>query len=288
MNKILILFTLLVSFLPLFAQDGTDTLKIKSIETRDGNTYIGRLLSETGDSIVLNTDKLGILRFSKTDVLVLRDLDKVSTVKGEYWLPNPQSSRYFWAPNGYGLKKGEAYYQNIWVFYNQVSVGLTDQFSIGGGLLPVFLLGAEVVPVWIVPKFSLPLKKDKINLGTGAFLGTAIGEDTGIFGLLYGTTTFGSRDKNMSIGLAYGFGGGEWMETPVINLSTMLRFSPKGYFISENYLIPVDGEVVAIVSLGGRSIIRKIGLDYSLWIPVGGGIGGFRAAPFLGISIPLR
>jgi hypothetical protein len=129
--------------------------------------------------------------------------------------------------------------------------------------------------------------KEKVNLGTGAFLGTVIGEDTGIFGLLYGTSTFGSRDKNMSIGVAYGFAGGEWMGRPLVNLSTMVRISPKGYFISENYFLPIAGQFAGVISLGGRSIIRTIGLDYSLWIPIGADIGGFFAAPFIGISIPL-
>lgn len=288
MNKILILLVLLVSVFPLFGQDSSDSLKFKSIETRDGNTYIGRVLSETGDSVVFKTEKLGILRFSKTDILALRDLDKVSAVKGEYWLPNPQSSRYFWAPNGYGLKKGEAYYQNIWVMYNQVSFGLTNHFSLGGGIMPVFLLGAEVVPVWLVPKFSVPIEKEKINLGTGAFLGSFIGEDTGVFGLLYGTATFGSRDKNFSLGMAYGFADSEWMNKPVINLSTLIRVGPKGYFISENYLIPADNQLAGVISFGGRSMIRKIGLDYSLWIPVGADIGSFFALPFLGVTVPLK
>ncbi len=288
MMRFFMLLFLLGSMTRLIAQETADSLKIISVDTRDGNNYIGKVIVETNDSLILLTDKLGLLRFGKSDVQTIRHLEKVNARTGEYWLSNPQSSRYFWAPNGYGLKKGESYYQNIWVMYNQVSFGLTDHFSLGGGIFPVFLLGAEVVPVWLVPKFSLPLAKEKINLGTGAFLGSVIGENTGIFGLLYGTATFGSRDKNMSIGMAYGFGDGEWMTKPVINLSTMIRMGPKSYFISENYLLPFGNQQTGIISLGGRSMIRKIGVDYSLWIPVGADIGSFIALPFLGITVPLK
>jgi hypothetical protein len=288
MRKLRLLFILFLFLARTgFSQEAADSLKLHNIETNDGNTYLGVILSETGDSLTIKTEKLGILHLAKGDIITDKELKSVIRNKGRYWLPNPQSSRYFWAPNGYGLKKGEAYYQNIWVLYNQVSVGLTDNFSLGGGIVPFFLFPEGVTPVWIVPKFSIPLVKEKVNLGTGAFLGTVIGEDTGIFGLLYGTSTFGSRDKNMSIGVAYGFAGGEWMGRPLINLSTMVRTGPKGYFISENYFLPIGDQVAAVISLGGRSIIRNLGLDYSLWIPIGADIGRFIAFPFLGITIPL-
>jgi len=288
MKKLFLLLLLVVSLGMAFGQEPADTLQLRSVETRDGNTYVGIVISESGDSLILKTDKLGLLRFSKMDIRSLNELKRANRSRGEYWLPNPQSSRYFWAPNGYGLKKGEAYFQNIWVMYNQVSLGLTDNFSLGGGIMPLFLVGVEAAPVWLVPKLSIPLVKEKINLGTGAFLGSVIGEDTGVFGLLYGTATFGSRDKNFSLGMAYGFADGEWMDKPVINLSTMVRVGPKGYFISENYILTVDNQVAGIISVGGRSMIRKIGLDYSLWIPVGADLRTFFAFPFLGITVPLN
>jgi hypothetical protein len=288
MKKIKLLFILFLFLAKTgFSQEATDSLKLHNIETNDGNSFIGIIMSESIDSLTLKTEKLGILHFAKTEIIANKELQSVARNKGRYWLPNPQSSRYFWAPNGYGLKKGEAYFQNIWVLYNQVSVGLTDYFSIGGGIVPLFLFPEGVTPVWLVPKLSIPIVKEKVNLGTGAFLGTVIGEDTGIFGLLYGTTTFGSPDKNMSIGLAYGFAGGEWMGKPVVNISAMVRTGPKGYFISENYFLPIDNQVVGIISLGGRTIIRNIGLDYSIWIPIGADIGSFIAVPFIGITIPL-
>jgi hypothetical protein len=270
-----------------FSQEPAITFKLYSIVTRDGNTYIGKIMSQTNDSVWVQTDNLGILHFSNADIRTRIELDPVTNSMGKYWLPNPQSSRYFWAPNGYGLKAGEAYFQNIWVLYNQVSAGLTNYFSIGGGIIPLFLLDSDVIPVWLVPKFSFPIVKEKFNLGAGAFLGTIIGEDAGIFGLLYGTSTFGSRDKNMSIGMAYGFGGGDWMKKPLINLSTMVRVGPKWYFISENYIIPFEDQVGGAISVGGRSIIGRISLDYSLWIPVGVEIGAFFALPFIGITVPL-
>ncbi|OFY62662.1 MAG: hypothetical protein A2V64_05800 [Bacteroidetes bacterium RBG_13_43_22] len=186
--------------------------------------------------------------------------------------------------------------------YNQISISITNNFSLGAGVIPAFLFAGAPTPAWIVPKISIPVVRDKVNVGTGAFLGAILGEGSAAFGLLYETTTFGSRDRNFSLGFAYGFAEDSWMNRPIINLSTMLRAGPKGYFISENYIIPyeqkswdfgymgdyqVKKKSAVVISLGGRSIIRNVGLDYSLWIPINAGIESFLAIPFLGVTIPI-
>jgi hypothetical protein len=270
-----------------FSQEVTDSAAVYRIETIDGNIFIGSIISDKSDTIILRTTSLGEIRIPKNTIKSSTILKKVINVDGKIWLPNPQSSRYFWAPNGYGLDKGTSYYQNIWILYNQFSLGFSDNFSVGAGIMPLFLFAGTSTPFWIVPKFSIPVVKDKFNIGAGAFLGTILGEDTGIFGLLYGTTTFGSRDKNVSFGLAYGFAQDDWLKIPIINFSSMIRVSPKSYFITENYVITAEGETLVLLSLGGRSIIRNMGLDYSLWIPFGAGMDTFVAIPFLGITVPL-
>lgn len=269
------------------AQQVADTAAMYQVETLDGNVFNGTLIHEDSLSVRMKTEKFGELTFQRQDIKSFKELKGVVQADGRIWLPNSQSARYFWAPNGYGLEKGEGYYQNIWILYNQVSVGLTKNFSIGAGMLPLFLFGGAPTPVFLVPKFSFPLVKEKVNLGAGAFLGTILGEETGVFGLLYGTSTFGSRDKNLSVGLAYGFADDQMMDIPIINISGMVRVGPRGYLLTENYIITGAGETVVFMSLGGRSIFRNVGLDYSLWIPFFSGMGTFVAAPFLGITLPI-
>ena len=284
---IILLLGVLFPGIVCMSQEKPDTTVTLRIETIDGNIYIGRYVSEDSLSMVLQTESLGEIRIPQNSIKTRTLLKQVVKVGNDIWLPNPQSSRYFWAPNGYGLEENTSYYQNIWILYNQFSFGLTNNFSLGAGMLPLFLFAGGSTPIWIVPKFSIPVEKDKFNLGTGAFLGTIIGEDTGIFGLLYGTATIGSRDKNVSFGMAYGFADGDWLNVPVINVSGMLRTGPRGYFITENYVITAEGETVVLLSAGGRSIIRNVGLDYSLWIPLGFEMDTFVAIPFLGITVPI-
>jgi hypothetical protein len=266
-------------------QEKPDTSMYR-IETRDGNTYIGQIVSQDSVKVILDSDKLGEIKVLRADIKKMYPIKKEKIIDGEYWFENPQATRYFYAPNGNALKKGEGYYQNVWVLFSSFAVGIEDNFSIGGGLVPLFLFAGAPTPVWITPKLSIPISREKLSLGAGGLLGTVIGEENAGFGILYGISTFGSKDKNLSLGLGYGYAGGEWAKTPMINLSGMVRIGPRGYFLTENYFIKTGNTTTTILWLGGRQIIKDWGLDYGLIIPVISGMEDFIAIPWLGITIP--
>jgi|JFJP01.1.fsa_nt_gi hypothetical protein len=270
--------------LPVKSQTTNDTTLV-SIETVDGNEFIGQIVTEDSLRIVVKTEKLGEISIFRSDIKRREILEVQQIKEGKYWFPNPQSTRYFWSPNGYGLKQGEGYYQNIWVLWNQFAYGLSDNFSIGGGIIPLFLFGGTPTPVFITAKFSIPVVENKFNLGAGAIAGTILGEEETGFGILYGISTFGTPDNNVTLGMGYGFAGGEWAQSPMININGMFRVSSRGYFITENYYINAGGENVVLITLGGRRIIKKAALDYGLVIPIAD-IGQFVAIPWLGFTVP--
>lgn len=282
----LVVIVLALAFpVAIHAQNKPDTTKSR-IETTDGNEYIGIIQEKTTEKIRLKTDKLGEITILTADIKNISEVTQVVAKDGTYWLDNPQATRYFWAPNGYNLKKGEGYYQNVWVFGNQAIYGFTNHFSAGIGVLPLFLFAGAATPVWLTLKYSVPVVKDKINLSGGALVGTVIGAETGAIGILYGMSTFGSKDKNLSIGAGWGFADGQMARNPTINISGMIRTGPKGYFITENYFIGTTDNVVVLMSLGGRRIIRHTGLDFGLFIPISSDIESFIAVPWLGFTIP--
>ncbi len=267
------------------AQVSSDSIMVQ-IETNDGNKFFGNIAHEDDEKLTLKVEGLGDITILKSNIRSRNVIESSRIVDGKVWFNNPQSTRYFWSPNGYGLKQGEGYYQNIWVMWNQFAYGLTDHFSIGGGIIPLFLFGGAPTPVFFTPKFSIPVEKNKLNLGAGALIGTVLGEsDTG-FGIVYGISTFGSPDQNISLGLGYGFAGGEWASSPMLNLGAMFRLSPSWYFISENYYIGFEGGSGGVISAGARWIIKKAALDFGLFSPVGSDIGEFIALPWLGFTIP--
>lgn len=286
-----LLLGLMLLCLPRFAsaQDQPyDSTQQVVIHTTDDNEFVGFIVSESKDLIVLRTESLGNVNIQRRIVRSIKPVAKNQIVHGQFWSENPHTTRYYFQSNGYGLRKGEGYYQNTWILFNQVSYGFTDNLTIGVGLVPLFLFGASSSPVWITPKVSIPVVKDQFNVGVGAFVGTIIGDDqsSGGFGLVYGNTTFGPREKNVTLGLGYGFANGEWSQYPTFSVSGMSRAGKKFAFISENYFISAGGETVALLSAGGRFIGRKVSIDAALIAPFTPEQGAFYALPWLGINVP--
>ena len=279
LTLILILATFLV-----FGQAKPESRTVQ-IQTHDGNSYFGEILQEDSVKVHFKTDKLGEITILKEDIKNMSNLKTTVIKEGKLWLENPQSTRYFFSPNGYGLKKGEGYYQNIWVLVNSFAVGLNDYLSVGGGLVPLFLFAGTMTPVWLTAKVSVPVVKEQFNVGAGLLAGTALGEQE-TFGIFYGLATLGSKDKNITLGMGYGFADGSVARSPMINLNGMYRIGTRGYLITENYLFTSGSSSTLILSFGGRTIIREAGLDYGLIIPAVRNMD-LIAVPWLGITIPI-
>ena len=267
----------------------TDIQIIHRIEMVDGSVLIGEIVSEDDQYITLKTEKAGTIRIVKSDISNKKLLPKAQLKDGKLWPENIHSTRYFFSPNAYNLRKGESYYQNIAVIVHQVSYGVNDNFSIGAGMIPLFIFGGVASPVWVTPKFSFPIVENKINFGFGALMGTVIGAEyrSPGFGILYGTSTFGSRDQNFSFGAGWAFVDGAIARYPTFNLSGIIRLGPKGYLMTENYFIGTRDDFFSLMSIGGRRMFSEVGLDFGLFLPLSNLDDAWVAIPWLGIAIPL-
>ena len=94
-----------------------DSTVFFEVTTADGNSYIGKIIEEHNDRILLETEKLGQLTLRKIDIRSIKPVNVTKIKNGVYWFENPQATRYLWSPNGYGLRRGEGYYQNVWVLF---------------------------------------------------------------------------------------------------------------------------------------------------------------------------
>ncbi len=278
-------FTLFLIVIPCAAQINNEQV-VYSIQTKDGNGYTGYVVSSDSLKLLFRDKKLGEIAITKREISKMAPLDAKQLKKGKYWAGNPQSTRYFFSPDGYGLSKGEGYYQNLWVLVNSFAIGLNDYFSLGGGVVPLFLFAGAPTPVWLNAKMSIPVVRDKVNLGAGILSGTVFGVEKSGFGIFYGISTFGSRDRNISLGLGYGFSGSSISNAPMINVNAMYRVGANSYLLTENYFFPDGSNTSLMMMVGARQIIREAGLDYGLVFPAGSGINSGIAIPWLGITIP--
>jgi len=255
------------------------------VETTDGNVLVGTRISANEKEVTLKTKQLGEVTVKRSEIKKMEKLDAGRFRDEEYWFKNPQSTRYFFGTNAIGLPAGEGYYQNTWVFLNNVNYGLSNSFSIGAGMIPTFLFGADSVPVWVLPKVSISTPNENIHLAGGAIAGTVLGaEDSGTAGLLYSVATIGSRDHNATVGIGYGVVNGTLSDTPAITVSGMTRIGRTTYLLTENYFFPSVDEA-NVISFGVRWAPENFAVDFGLFRPVSldTEIIGF---PWLGVTIP--
>ena len=253
------------------------------VTTTDGNILIGTIQQENEQRIVLQVMGIGEVTIEKLTIRNIQILSPDRIRDGEYWFENPQGTRYFFAPNAIGLRKGTGYYQNAWIFFNNVNYGVTDNFSLGAGTVPVFLFGVTALPIWVFPKLSIPVSSDNLHIAVGALIGGIIGEGSTGFGLAYGNATFGNRDKNLTVGLGYGYGGDEWSDTPLVNISGLYRAGKNFQLLAEIYFLPgIDGSGFGL--FGARWAPENFAVDFGLGRPLSE--SGFIGFPWLGVTIP--
>lgn len=280
MKRLLLLLFFVFNLLAAHAQYRPDSTRYQ-IQTKDGNTYIGVLVGQEEDRLLLETRNLGIIQIQKADIQKMETIEATDTKNGQVWVRHLQSVNYFNLPSSYNLKKGEVYYQNSWIFFSHLGVGVSDHVTIGGGFIPLFLFGSGNIPLWLTAKATVPIVKDKFSLGlNGVLVGITGSEGSGF---VYGTGTLGSRDKNVTVGLGYAHMDGSWSPVPLVTLSAIIRTSAKSYFITENYY----SAGTAWITLGGRRVFNPVSLDYGLFIPAGIS-ETFVGIPWLGVVIPLR
>jgi len=287
MKKIITLLTLLLLIIISFdlqralAQEVNDVVRIT---TTDGNIFTGTVLEADEQRVVIQVEGVGEIALERSRIRNIQVIDPDRIRNGDYWFENPQGTRYFFAPNAIGLKRGTGYYQNTWIFFNNVNYGVTNNFSIGAGTIPVFLFGVSALPIWVLPKVSVPVRADNIHIAGGALLGGVIGEDSGGFGLAYGNVTFGNKDKNLTVGAGYGYAGAEWSDTPLINISGLYRSGKNFQWLAEIYFVPgIDGSGAGI--FGGRWAPERFAVDFGLARPITE-TGGIIGIPWLGVTIP--
>ena len=275
----------------------SDTVQQKIvIKTIDDNTMIGTIDKEDDMAIWLSTEKYGVVKIQKLDIVSQKDLKKGQLVNGQFWFENPNATRNLYGPTGYGLKKGEGYYQNFYLILNSVSYGITDNFTIGVGTVPFGINATGVSFLTVTPKLSFPIVKDKLNVGTGILYSRILGSDAGI---AYGVLTYGSRDNNITVGTGYGFfryndlfstgqASFEFANRPILTISGTTRLSKRMSLVTENWFVPSgDDNYQGVFTLSFRYILDKVSIDLGL-INTLDGFQYIIGLPVVGAVIPFE
>lgn len=268
-----------------FGQKKTEQ-KILQLQMKDGNTVQGKLIEKRADSLSIKTATFGVLNLSLKDIKTINELDPSRFKDGEYWFENPHATRGFFAPTGFGLKKGEGYYNNVYVLFNSVTYGFTDNLSMGVGIIPLFIDGGLPVVAYITPKVTFSAGEN-FHCGVGVLAGSfGFGTNRVSAGIAYGIGTIGNHDDNLTFGLGYGYANGSFASVPLINVAGQKRIARKVSLITENYFISSGGTSVFFGVSGVRIMNPNASFDICLPYAFSSGGGGISPSPILSITLP--
>lgn len=251
-----------------------DSAHVQVITLADGSTIFGRVVEVVGDTVTFQT-QAGSLRLAATQIKEIREIALENMREGEYWFPNPNATRLFFAPTGQMLRKGEGYFSDYELFFPGVAFGVTDNISLGGGV-SIFPAAAEDQVYYVTPKVGFSVN-EKVHLAAGVLFA---GTNGGTGGVYYGVGTFGDGNGSITVGGGYGFAGGKIESKPVGMLGGEIRVTRRIGFVTENYLLPVSDNNV-LYSFGVRFMGEKLTTDLALVNVSGSDIIGIPYVDFV-------
>jgi hypothetical protein len=151
---------------------------------------------------------------------------------------DPNHTRLMFAPTGRPLRRGEGYFSDHELAFPGFAVGLTDNFSLAGGVSMVPGLGLGEQLTYISPKLGWQLS-DRAAVSVGALVVGAGGFDNGAaVGVGFAVGTFGSRDASLTVGLgaARELDNDHGETAPIVVLGGQVRLSDSVALVSESWL----------------------------------------------------
>ena len=260
------------------------------IELRDGSTLVGTILAITAESVRIEM-KYGTLDVARADILEVRKASGHHAPGGAVWPENPAGTRLLIGPTALPLEKGAAVFSDIYLFFLSGQVAITNRVSVGAGL--------SVFPVedftdnlfYVTPKITVVDTKP-LKLAAGALLGysgslrdeySGDRSDASI-GVLYGVATRGNRENNLSVGMGWGYRGGDIVDQPVVMVGGQARVSRRLTLVTENWFVHDRGDTQVLVSYGFRILGERLAADVAFFNVTENQVY-FPGIPFVGISM---
>lgn len=236
-----------------------DSSKTVEITLQDRTKYIGAILSLQNRELELQTSSERIfIRLERIDSI--RQLDESDPTSG--WFPNPNRSRLFFSPKATPIAKGSGYYQNVYVFFSNVTYAVSDNVSLSGGLS-------------LLPGLALPDQlyffsgKWADEVGENHFVGAGAGvafipDSDGQLFTGFGNYTYDAGRGSVTTGLNLYASSAEIGSFSFL-LGGDYRISERIGLVTENHLFPEAGST--IISYGIRFMGEQMSFDLAFFRP---------------------
>ncbi len=255
--------------------------QLVEIETKDGNIFLGTIIKESDEGIILKTQDGIQISVPNSSI---KNLSKIETteVEGQVWRADPNKSMYLFAPSAFPIEKQKVYCRDFCLVFPSYNRGFGNNFSLQAGAFVFPGMQFDNIPIVLSGKFSLP-ELGLARLATGMMYISVPGQSTSFgAGFAFGSATIGNRFTHFTASLGWGYfrDENEWdfAEKPILVLASNIRVLNSFAVIAEYWLPPeVDDPTNLPIALSGRFIGRRFAVD----------IGGFFTKDMEGIPLPL-
>jgi hypothetical protein len=236
----------------------SDTMPTHILQLRDGSSMVGWLIADSAGVVRFRTAG-GILEFPRASVVEIRAVAPEALKNGEYWFPDPNATRLFFAPTGRMLGQGEGYFSDSYLFLLNFASGATDRVTIAAGMsiLPTDDFFSQNI-YYFTPKVGV-YNSPATNVAVGAVAGFIPVDDGHSFGVVYGVSTWGHPDAAFTLGLGYGYFDGKFANSPTVMLGGSRRVSKRVALVTENYMFKA-GDPLGL-GYGARFFGEKLSVD---------------------------
>jgi hypothetical protein len=225
---------------------------------------IGRI-TEVGSSEIKMKTGLGEISIEIIKISEIREVPSASMKEGKYWFPDPNESRLIIGPSGRMLKRGKGYFSDVLIFFPQIAYGISDRFSIGGGMTIFPGIDMNKQFYFAQPKLGFNLSPN-FDVAVSAMI-FRIPEIDDVLpktvGILFTSATIGSQDRSLTAGLGYGFVEDELADKPAVMLGGKTRVSRRMALVTENWIVP--GADDPLISYGVRFFGEDMAVDLAFF-----------------------
>lgn len=196
----IVLYTVMNSFYN-HAQDETNPKEneLHRVTKIDGTTYIGKILSDDGREILIETEKLGKIYIRKSEIRSIELIDsKKDYALGVYVGTGVFTTRYQFTTNAFPIKRRENY-AAINLYGPEVHFSVADNLSVG------IMNTWAASPLALSLKYTFETSNEMLNFGVGSLIASSgfFNKANGFGGLYYGMMTYGTRRNNFTISAGY-------------------------------------------------------------------------------------
>ena len=296
--RLLCFLSFLLLAAPAFAQEA-DTTALVRIELNDGSVFVGTIVSETADELVLRTQ--GGAEVSVPVAQIRRRTPFEGRVGDGRAVPfDPNRTRLLFSPTARPLGRGQGYVAVYQLVVPFVAVGITDAVSIAGGT--VLAPGAFGRVLYVAPKVTV-VNQERLAVALGGIgLGVFVDGESGSAGIGYGLATIGGPERAVTLGAGFAFAEGDIASGAILTVGGETQVSGSIKLLSENYVIPYRSETTScpttgpcttteemsyetLLSAGVRFFGERLAADFALWTSPGAiGEDVFPFIPWVGFA----